>query len=108
MIQCRRLDTIIEQESEYSFIDFKNKQKNLQFSNQHKNQGKSLKQRDIPDFQCFGHSEAPTQDELNFQKGLGGKVTPLSIYVIKNQKSSQIETRYHKKISTFKNIFKKM
>lgn len=89
MIQRRRLDTIIEQESEYSFIDFK--KKSLQISNQHKKQGKTLKQRDIPDIQCFGHSEASTQDELNFQKG---KVTPLSIYVVKNQKSCQRETKY--------------
>ena len=100
MIQCRRLDTIIEQESEYSCIDLKNK--SYQFSNQHKNQGKNLKQRDIPDLQCFGHSEASTQDELNFQKGLGGKTAPLSIYVIRNKKSCQIETKYHQKNFHFK------
>ena len=100
MIQCRRLDTIIEEEREYSFIDFK--KNSSQYSNQHKIQGKNLKQRDIPDLQCFGHSEASTQDELNFQKGFGGKVTPLSIYVIRNKKSCQIETKYHQKNFHFK------
>ena len=66
----------------------------MNFSNQHKIQAKQLKKRESPELICLGQSEASTQDELNFQKGFGTKGNTLTIKVINNKKSFQIETKY--------------
>ena len=67
----------------------------MNFSHENKIQSKQLNKRESPELICLGHSEASTQDELNFQKGFGTKGNAFPVKGIKNKKIFSIETKYH-------------